>query len=345
MNTRKSAIVIVVFLIAVGAAYTGYWFYARGVAVQIIDNWAAQRRAEGYKVAFDAPVIDGYPLLVRAVLGKPLLLRDAFVWRGEKMKIEFQPWNFHRIRIDLEGKQWVTLRENADPAILEPVEAAIVVTLSTQGRFSNASLLLRELRLSDSAGATLLQAAEIWLEATAPNEPPADHTDEGMALSLSAADIVLPEKVDGPLGRTVSKLRADLQVRGEVPGGPLEEALETWRRNGGTVDVDWLHVTWGNFDLRAKGTIALDAEARPLGAFSTDIRGHNHALDALVAHSVLEPNTATFAKVALSLLAKSPPEGGAPVLTIPVTAQNGRLYAGPLKILDLDPIRFPAPPR
>ena len=340
MISRRSAFVI--GLVAMAAAYTGYWFYARTVALQAIENWTEHRRAEGYTVTYEGPETSGYPLLVRAVLNNPHLQRDAFAWRGERLQIELQPWNFRRIRIDLDGKQWITPKNGADKLTLVPAEAAVVATLSDTGRLADAALLMRDVTLSDPAGTSLLQAAEIWLEATAPAVPPASHEDASMALSLSAADILLPQQVGGPLGRTLSKLRADLQVRGNVPGGAMAETLEVWRRSGGTVDVDWLQVNWGEFDLRAKGTIALDAEARPLGAFSTDIRGHNHALDALVAHAVLEPGAATMAKIGLALLTKSPPEGGPPVLTLPVTAQDGHLYAGPLKILDLDPIRLPA---
>lgn len=340
MFTRKSAIVIIV--LALAAAYTGYWFYARGIAMQVIGNWTEQRRAEGYTVAYDAPEIGGFPLLVRAVLGNPALSRDGFAWRGERLRIELQPWNFRRLRFDLEGTQWITPRSGADRITLAPSEAAIVATLSHTGKLADAQLLIRGFQAADSKGTALAQAAEIWLEATASETPPATHSDRSLSLSLSAAEILLPQMSDGPLGRTLSKLRADLQIRGAVPRGPLAEALEAWRRGGGTIDVDWLQINWGDLDLRAKGTIALDEQARPLGAFSTDIRGHNTAVDALVAHSVLELGTATMAKIGLALLAKSPPEGGAPVLSLPVTAQDGQLFAGPLKILDLDPIRFPA---
>jgi len=339
MISRKS--IIAITLIAILGAYIGYWFYARNVAVQVIDNWAEQRRAEGYTVKYAAPEIGGFPLLISAQLDTPDLRRDAFAWRGDRMTIEFRPWNFRKIRIDLEGEQSLTLKNIADRITLAPEEAAIVATLSESGRLADATLLVRDLQASDPAGASLLQATEIWLEAKTPETAPASHADESLTLSLSAADIVLPENIKGPLGRTLSKLRAEFRIRGAAPGGNLAKALEVWRKSGGTVDVDWFQLNWGKLDFRAKGTLSLDAESRPLGAFSTDIRGHNHAVDALVAHGVLELGTATMTKIGLSLLAKSPPEGGPPVLTLPVTAQDGHLYAGPLKILDLDPIRFP----
>lgn len=336
--------VITITLIAILCAYTGYWFYARNAAVQVIDNWAEQRRAEGYTVKYAAPEAGGFPLLIRARLNAPHLQRDAFEWRGECITIEFRPWDFRKIRIDFEGEQSLTLEKNADRITLVPAEAAIVATLSEAGRLAEATLLVRDLQASDPAGASRLQAAEIWLEARVPKTPPVSHADESLTLSLSAADIILPEKIEGPLGRTLTKLRVELRIRGAAPRGSFAEALEAWRESGGTVDVDWFQLNWGKLDFRAKGTLSLDEELRPLGAFSTDIRGHNHAVDALVAHGVLELGTATMTKIGLSLLAKPAPEGGPPLLTLPMTAQDGHLYAGPLKILDLDPIHLPVSP-
>ena len=130
MNIRKTVITILLFLAAAAGSYSGYWYYARQTASQLIDNWATQRRAEGYKIAFDTPKMGGYPLLIRAVLNAPRLQRGDFAWRGERIDIEFQPWNFRRIRIDFTGKQWMSLAGGARQMLLDPAEAAIVARFS-----------------------------------------------------------------------------------------------------------------------------------------------------------------------------------------------------------------------
>ena len=340
MSIRKSAISIALFLIISIGAYTGYWFYARKLAAAIIDDWTTQQRAEGYEVTYSAPVFSGYPLLIRAVLDQPSVKRDNFTWRGERLSIESQPWNYRRIRLDIQGKQWVTLAHDLQSFVLTSAKAAIVAKLSSVGSIAEASILFRDLSIAQADNAAISKVAELWLEAVAPTNTPQTHTDNNLSLSLSAVDIVLPDTVAGPFGQDISKLRADVKIKGAIPNIALNEALEAWRRSGGTLDVDWFHIIWGTFDLRAKGTVALDDQARPLGAFSTDIRGHSQALDALVSHAVLKPKTATLAKIGLSLLAKTPPEGGTPVLTLPVTAQDGHLYAGPIKIFELPSLRF-----
>ncbi len=341
--TYRKAIVMPLLLVIAATAYTGYWFYARATAAEMINDWVTQRRDEGYDIAFDAIEFGGFPLLIHADLNQPRLRRGEFSWQGERLSIEFRPWNFRRIRADFKGKQLISLTGGRPPIALASKEAAIVARLSSNGRLADADLLLRDLELSNSDGKLEARVAEIWVQAKVPETTPAKHTDKNLSLSASAAEIVLSELVADSLGREISKFRADIQLKGPLPRGAIKDALDVWRRNGGTLDIDWFHMVWGPADLRAKGTAALDAQSRPLGAFTADVRGYNHVLEALVARSVLERKTVTLAKIGLSLLAKSPPEGGEPVLTIPVTAQDGHLYAGPVKILDLAPIRLPAP--
>ncbi len=347
MNFRKTCIAVASFAAIAIGAYSGYWFYARGIAETLIEDWASQRRADGYVVEFAPPRMEGYPFIVRAVLDSPGLARDDRSWRGKRLAIEFQPWDLRRYRFDFQGRQEITLApdDRTDQLVLEPAEAAVVVRLSGSGRIADATLRLRDLRVTDAGSGAVWRAAEIWLEAIAPKVPPKTHGDVALTLSLSAADIVLPANTAEPLGRALPKLRADIRVNGVVPDGPIETAVEAWRRGGGAVEVDWFRLVWGALDLRAKGTITLDAEMRPLGAFSADIRGVSPALDMLVAGAAIKPNAAAIAKVALALFAKKSSDDGASVLTLPVTAQDGRLYAGPNKSLDLAPVRLLVPRR
>jgi hypothetical protein len=347
MNIRKTCIAVASSIAIALGAYTGYWFYARGIAETLIEDWASQRRADGFAVEFATPRMEGYPFIIRAVLDSPSLARDGHSWRGDRLAIELQPWDPRRYRFDFQGRHEIALTQDGrtNRLALDPAEAAVVVRLSGSGRIAGATLRLRDLRVTEVENGAMWRAAEIWLEAIAPKNPPKTHTDVALTLSLSAADIVLPENTAEPLGRAVPKLRADLRVNGVVPDGSIEAAVEAWRRDGGAVEIDWFHLIWGALDLRAKGTVTLDSEARPLGAFSADIRGLSPALDMLVAGAVLKRNAATIAKIALALLAKKSPDDGASVLTLPVTAQDGRLYAGPIKILDLAPVRFLVPRR
>jgi len=356
MFVRKAALALALCLVLAIGVYTGYWFYARGIAGDLIANWAAQRRAEGYTVSWDSAPIGGYPLLLRTVLGNPRVARAerGWAWRGGAVAIEVQPWDLKRIRLEMRGPQNIALQWNGRPvtAAATAGEAVIVARLSDSGRLAGATAIVRKLRVAEAANASeadTFSAAEIWLEALLPDTPPTSHLDPALTLSLAATDIRLPAAAAGPLGRDAAKLHARAQIMGALADkGSTRAKIDAWRRDGGAVEITWLDAVWGPLGLRAKGTLTLDDKARPLGAFSADITGFAKTMDAFAAAGMMKKGPATLAKAGMALMAKTPKDGGPSVLTVPVTAQSGALFLGPVRILDLPPIRFPgsnpAPP-
>jgi hypothetical protein len=304
---------------------------------------AAQRDA-GYRIAHDPLQTGGFPFVVQITTDALSVAPadEGWSWRTSGLGVEIQPWKLRRIRIEAFGAQKFALRRDGalTRATLAAVESVAIATIAESGQIANIALRIRKPRLTGDIGE--IQAGEIWLETTIAIPPPATHRDPSLTLSLAASDGVLPANFDGALGRKFKTLRADIKVLGAIAGGPLRNTIESWREDGGTIEVEWLHFIWGPLDLRAKGTLALDAELRPLGALHADIRGYDAALEALRAASIMSDTTASLAKVGLALLARTPAEGGAPVLSLPVTAQDGALYLGPIRILRLPKIPIPA---
>jgi hypothetical protein len=347
MRFGKPVLLAAATLVVALCAWTGYWFYARGLALEVAAAWIAARQQEGWGIAHEPVQAGGYPFTVRLTFGAPSIAApdNAWQWRGRELALEAQPWNLRRYRLESRGAQDLDIRHRGDTVrlALQPAEAAAVATFWGNGQPKALTILLRELQVTGDAGKW--QAAEIWLEATRPEQPPASHMETALTLSLAGADLTLPPETDPPLGRHIETLRGDFRLMGAIPRGPFEQAVEAWRVDGGTVEVPWLRAVWNRVDLRAQGTMALDENWKPLASFSADIRGYAAGMDALADAALIEPKTATMAKVGLALLAKRPPEGGEPVLTVPITAQSGALYAGPIRIATLSSFRGAVPPR
>jgi len=347
MRFGKSLLIAILASLTIAVAHSGYWYYARGLALDLIAGWLDARRDEGYRIAHDPMQSEGFPFAIRVLLAQPSVVAPdgSWRWQGARLALEAQPWNLHRFRLEAHGAQDLTIEREGAPyrITMEPKEATSIVAFWRDGQPKSASVLLREVRVSGDPGDW--QAAEVWIEATRPESPPAAHTETALTLSVAGAGVELPAHVAAPLGHMIETLRGDFRLLGLVGNGPVGQVVERWRRDGGTVEVPWLRVVWGRVDLRAQGSMALDEDWRPMGAFSADIRGYAAGMDALADTAIIEPKMATMAKIGLALLAKRPPEGGDPVLTVPVTAQSGQLYAGPVRISDLPRIRFSAPPR
>ncbi|MEX2616831.1 MAG: DUF2125 domain-containing protein [Alphaproteobacteria bacterium] len=345
MRFGKSVLIAVLASLSVAAAYSGYWYYARGLALEAVADWLDLRREEGYRVLHDPIRTEGFPFVIRVLLKEPSVAApdEIWRWRGERLTLEAQPWNLYRYRLEFHGAQEIMLERDGAPysITLESREATAIAGFWRDGQPKAASVLLREVRVSGGPGDW--RAEEVWMEATRPEFPPATHTETALTLSVNGSGIEMPADFNAPLGRMIEMLRGDFRLLGVIRNGPVEQAVEGWRRDGGTIEVPWLRAIWGRVDLRAQGGMALDEDWRPMGAFSANIRGYAAGMDALADTAVIEPKTAAMAKIGLALLAKRPPEGGEPVLTVPVTAQSGQLYAGPVRIADLPRIRISVP--
>lgn len=340
MRLRKPLFIAALSAVVVAAAYAGFWYYARGVALNGIADWVEAQRDAGFRIAHEPLRTGGFPFVVQ-INADAVSAADAggrWSWRAGGIGVEIRPWDFRRVRIEAFGKQNFTFRRDGAVTRIALEARESVAIIAKSGRLGDLTLRIQKPRLSGDAGE--LRAGEIWLEAAMAATPPTTHNEPLLRLSLAAADAVLPAAWGSALGRKIKTLRADIKVLGAIAGGPLGDAIEAWRQNGGTVEVEWLHLVWGPADLRAKGTLALDAQQRLLGALSADIRGHDAALEALRAASMVSDMTASLAKIGLALLARTPAEGGAPVLSLPVTAQGGALYLGPVKLLNLPKILF-----
>jgi hypothetical protein len=83
--------------------------------------------------------------------------------------------------------------------------------------------------------------------------------------------------------------------------------------------------------IRGSGTLALDAELQPEGAFSGAVQGYDELLAALAGGGQIRPNDVGLARLALGFLAKPGP-GGKPEIATSFTIQNGEMRLGPAKL-------------
>ena len=163
------------------------------------------------------------------------------------------------------------------------------------------------------------------------------NSEAAIELDIEFENVVLPPRVRAPLGRTIARLAVDGTVIGNFPAGPPADALAAWSAAGGRIDPSHIAARWGALSVDAEGTLTLDDELRPLAAMTAKIEGYAEVLKALAKTGAMKARDASFATTALGLLAKPGPNGRL-VLTVPVTAQNGTLYVGPLALFKLAPV-------
>jgi hypothetical protein len=103
-----------------------------------------------------------------------------------------------------------------------------------------------------------------------------------------------------------------------------------------------LKLHWGEFQLEAEGSAALDSALQPIGALTTRMWGVGAAIDALVASGSVRPREGATAKIVLHTMAKPPgPAGLPPEVQVPLTVQDRRLFLGPVAVAPVPPVAWP----
>lgn len=328
-----------------GAGYAVYWSYAASAIEDGFAAWSEARRAEGYTVAHGGVSVGGFPAALRLNVKEPAIgdPRRGWSWKGRRVGYEMAPWNWRWYRVDFEGPHdaVLTIGGRRRSYVGDSGNAVFIGRMTSGGRMARGALDLSEVSLRDRANGDVMTIGQILMRADA--GPSVAGANGDLSVTVLADRIRLTPGMPLALGRDVARVEAKGKLRTGPPARLDRVALDQWRRAGGLVDLDWLKVVWGPLDLRAKGTLTVDRRLRPVGAVTADIRGFNETIDLLERGRVLHRKQAAATRMVLSLLAKPEAAGGPSVLTVPVTAQDGKLYFGFVQLFELPPIPFPAP--
>ncbi|MDA0229272.1 MAG: DUF2125 domain-containing protein [Proteobacteria bacterium] len=328
--------------------YTAYWFVAAGEIEDRIAEWAEDQRARGLTIETGAPEVSGYPLQFEVSLQHPSVDAGAkgWTWRGDFLTASFRPWRFDKFNLKFngrndvryfDGESWHDIHGNIE-------DGSAWLQLDDERRIENFLLDLKQIALAGPWGEDSVFAARL----RARGERLAESESETASAPLKAATaavefegVKLPPGFGDEMGEMIEFLNFDLSLFGPLPTGKTNAAVRAWRDEGGTVEIDSFRVLWGPLGINSAGTIALDSEMRPIGALTADIIGYGDVIDALIMSNMIPLGDAFLAKVAFNLLADKPADGGPPVLRgVPVTAQDGGLFVGPVAIAKIPAMNF-----
>jgi len=350
---RRLIVIVLLALVVVSGAWTIAWYVAAHRLIDVVDRWAAARRAEGWQVGHGTPTLAGFPAKIAVEFADPAITGPApraggggsWEWRAPAVRVEFVPWRPHRVVLRNAGTNHLGLTRDAQryDATLATDGAMVRLEFGRQdgpeGGAGGAQYVIElvrpKLRLATPPVAA--EATQLALTAERHSVAPGDHMAVAADLDV-AVDGLVAELFDKSSGLPVSAhLRAELM--GALPPGPIESALPAWRDDGGTVEVRRLALQSSGITLVTNGTLALDNQMRPMGAATAVIRGYDEGLDRLTAAGTVNRRDAQLAKLLLSAIA-APNAEGERVLNVPITGQDGWLYVGPVRLTRLDPLKL-----
>ena len=343
---RRFLIIAALVVVAAGGVWAIAWYVAAQQLIAGIERWADQRRAEGWQVSYGAAAPAGFPTKLAAQLTEPVLVVPArgpggvaWEWRAPTVRVEVVPWRLDRVTLRNSGANRVAVARDT-LRVDDTLDCDDVLVRLEGGRQRDSSRTLVELegaKLQLASPPLTGQASHFAVDLRLYRTPPGDHLQTAVDLGLGVTDLVTG--VLGAVGNTPVTANLHANLMGAIPAGPLDQAVATWRDDGGTLEVRRLTFAASSVSVLANGTLALDNQMRPMGAATAAIRGFDEALDRLTGAGTVNPRDAQLAKLLLSAIAK--PDGdGERVLNVPVTGQNGWLYVGPMRLTRLDPLKL-----
>ncbi len=340
MRALKPGLPGLVVLAALSIAYVVFWLFMAGELRDGVARWSEARRAEGYTVLFSRLRISGFPFVLRLDLERPGLGAPdggvPWTWEGERAVAEMRPWNLRHVDIDLSGAHTLGLVVAGRPVTYTGMAGNLTGVLVMAGAWpSSAEIHIKDLDLSTADGAERVVVKRADLTARRTVGKTSDDPGSTLDVRLRAEDVRVPERLSLPLGNHLARLTVVAGLLGPIPAGPWPQSLATWRDEGGTVEVERLGITYGPLSAQATGTVALDGDMQPIGAFTAKVQGFRETVDALRKRGLVRRRDAVTAKLVLGALARTPKGGGPPTLNLAITVQNRTLFAGPVPLARL----------
>ncbi len=326
-------------------AYTIYWFSAANELCIAAEHWRDEHRALGEIVTWQSFAVGGYPFWLSATARETLWAGAAgdrvWSWEASHVGAKVRPWRFQQVSLDLTGEHRIVRADSGHRDVYAVTTDQLTSLLDFEaGKVVRAAFDLARLRLDGgpAVGAWSLETGTATLRR--PDVPPANHLGVGWTVAFDGGGLDLPESPALPLGNRVARVVLDASILGDIPPGPLGIGLAQWRDDGGTIEAKHLRLDWGPLAAQGDGTLALDAALQPIGAFSAQVQGFQETIDLLRRQGMVDNQAASTARLVLGVLSRPSPDGGAPTIGLPVSIQNRSVFAGPVALLRLDPIRW-----
>jgi len=334
-RTLVISISILLGLAALAGGWSLWWHFAAGQLATSIDRWIAAREAEGYKIDAARDPIEGFPFRLRTRIAAPAATAGdgSWSWAGPDLAIEAPAWSPLTIAFTMPGAHQVLSQGHRYD--VRAAEAGGVLMLATDGRFDRLTLTASGISAQEpQKPAATIATLHAVLGQPAPD--PATPIAPSLTFDLAAETIALPPDPRLALGPAIDRLALTGRLEGPPPRGLDAASLAAWRDAGGAVDVDLGTIAWGPLKLSGNGTFSLDDTLRPLAAASTEVQGATETLQAVANAGLMKPDEARLAALGLALLADA--QGH---VKVPLTAQDGELSAGPIKLAELPPVVQP----
>lgn len=335
-SPKRILITAATLLVIAGVVYTSWWYWLADEVRDQVDGWVAAMHLDGREATYGALTVTGFPGDLMIDLDNIDAADPSGGWRVSLPGVHalLSPWAIDRLQGTVTGPVDLNLNKGAAPGRYS-ISAESNVWHVGLSRGGKVRADLTDVKAMRDGAPDPLTAARVSADLVRGANPV-----YGQA-TVDLRGIDLPPEMHSAFGGHVAYLKVVMEATGaELPEGINAQSLRRWAGDGGAVDIKSLDVRHGVLGMAGEGTMALDGDLQPIGAFTAQISGFNDAVDALVAAGAAREQDGVLAKVVLGVLAKSPPGGGPKVVSLPLSLQDRKLSVGPIPLIRFKAIEW-----
>lgn len=337
---------LVIIIAALAALWSVFWFVAAGRFEDALDAREGRLSERGMALAYSKRDVGGFPFRLIATYDgfQATGTGSGFGWglKGRSAHLIALPWNSRHVILDIPDAGVVLSADwqDASGEVQEYTTLADVASLRMSVSAVERELQRISVQLSAVEGESTLfgigpfSAQDMQFHLRWPNGEAMNAANLEAPIQLEPAlrvkDFTFKGRMMGALGPTLNSFVMQSAVRGETVPNRSATGLSEWRLSGGTLDVPLFEMDWGPMHVTGDGTVAVDEQLRPIGAFSLNTRGLDAALATLEADTRISSDASELLRVTLNLLGAGQEDGSIPV---PVTIQDGIIAIGPVGIV------------
>ncbi|GLQ36087.1 hypothetical protein GCM10007939_23710 [Amylibacter marinus] len=329
---------LVLSIFSAALAWSAFWFVGKTMRHAALEEWFADRNTAGW-VAHSDIQLRGYPNRFDAVLGDIDLAnpKNGWAWAAphfQILQLSYQP--NHIIALWPETQTLSTPKEQITINSSDMRASAVFDDPKTLV-INRATLTAEKLRLvSNQNWTTTADNIQLSLRQSPNAEARYDlalTTDALQPKSLQKINLgngaILPNSFD------TFNLRAVLEFSAPLSKQSFESGTSYLKR----ITLEDVDFKWGDLELRAAGTLALDTHGYPTGTLTIRAVNWEKMVELAGAHGAISTEMTDALNSALSLLSTF--SGRLNTLDIPLNFSRQKIRIGPVAIGKAPKIRFP----
>ena len=337
---------VLVFLISVIFLYCGGWFIASQWMRTEIKTFLTDTLAKSgqIKIHYEALERGGFPFFLDWHLVNPKMevnvLSHTLTFDTNKTTLSLYPFFKKSVIVKNQKTEWRLLNNRNNRTFKNmSVNSKLYLSKNDEGTIA-AEYSVNEFHIHELVSTNKQQQ---WNNIASgkhfsallqlPNAKKRRLKTGQHSMSLKINDISIVNKGTIWLNK-LDQILGLINLQGD-PGTFTIEDLINWRDNGGTIELEKVEFGSAPYKLTFKGTLALDAGLKPIGAGTIDFSGLASFLKEQQKAGRITKSEADFLRLAIWVLSKSNNQHVQSMTRIPITAQEGKLKVGLFSLFDL----------